>query len=40
MQIDNGAWNFNLQLEHKAAGIYPVVLGNGRKSYEGKIVFK
>jgi hypothetical protein len=37
--IENGFENFNLQLEHKATGVYPVVLGNGRKSYKGKVVF-
>ena len=38
--IENGAESFNVQLEHRAAGVYPVVLSNGRKSYRGKIVFK
>jgi hypothetical protein len=39
ISIDNGTENFNLKLEHRAAGIYPVVLSNGKKSYRGKIVF-
>jgi hypothetical protein len=38
--IENGAESFNVQLEHRAAGVYPVVLSNGKKSYRGKIVFK
>jgi len=38
--IENEAESFNVQLEHRAAGVYPVVLSNGRKSYRGKIVFK
>ena len=37
--IDTGTENYSLQLKHKAAGVYPVVLSNGRKSYKGKIVF-
>jgi len=27
------------EIEHKAAGVYPVVLGNRGKSYRRKIVF-
>jgi len=38
--IENGVESFNVQLEHRAAGVYAVVLSNGKKSYRGKIVFK
>ena len=40
ISIDNEAENFNLKLEYKAKGVYPVVLSNGKKSYNGKIVFE
>ena len=40
ISIDNNVGNFNFKLEYKAKGIYPIVLSNGKKSYNGKIMFE
>jgi len=37
--LENGIEDFKFQLEHQAAGVYPVVLSNGKKKYQGRVVF-
>jgi len=39
IEINNGAEDFSLKLDHRAKGIYMVVLSNGKKSYKGRVMF-
>jgi hypothetical protein len=38
--IKQNSESFPFQIEQKAAGVYPVVLSNGKRSFRGKIVFE
>ena len=37
--VVNGSDSFSFQFENQTAGVYFVVLGNGKKNYSGKVVF-